>query len=222
MTQRKTTRRSFLARVAGGSLIFAGSLGLIAGRASATQVTDHDPTDPSGHGRGGGTGVTDSDSGPSADPAGRGRGTSPGESRGDGLNTGVTDSDSGPNADPPQRGRGTQQHARNAIDCRDARNRLANIEAQLSQSAPRLREMEAAHNWIAGQAAQEDKDQQLGTGAYIDRVRGFGIDVPYGSSPQWIMQQLQEEIERARAVVQPLEQEATELRQAMTNINCGY
>jgi hypothetical protein len=222
MTQRRTTRRSFLARVAGGSLIFGGPLSLIAGRASAMQVTDHDPTDPSGHGRGGGTGVTDSDSGPGADPAGRGRGVSGGESRGEGFATGVTDSDTGPSADPPQRGRGTQLHAQNARDCRDARNRLANIEAQLSQSAPRLREMEATYNWIAGSAAQEDKDQRIGQSAYLDRVRRFGIDVPYGSSPQWIMQQLREEIERARSEVQPLEQEAAELRQAMTNINCAY
>jgi hypothetical protein len=221
MSQRKTTRRSFLARVAGGSLLIGGPLSLIAGRANATQVTDHDPTDPSGHGRGGGTGVTDSDSGPGADPAARGRGTSPGQSRGDGLNTGVTDSDSGPNADPPQRGRGTQQHARNAIDCRDARNRLANIEAQLSQSAPRLREMESVYNSIAGGAADGGKDQS-GNSAYVDSVRRFGIDVPYGSSPQWIMQQLGQEIEQARSVVQPLEEEAAELRQAMTNINCGY
>src|SRR5689334_17076844 len=121
MTQRKTTRRSFLTRVVGGSLILGGPMGLIAGPTSAGQVTDHDPTDPAGSGRGGGTGFTDSDSGPGSDPAGRGRGTDPSQARGAGPVTGVTDSDGGPSADPPQRGRGTRQHAENARDCRDAR-----------------------------------------------------------------------------------------------------
>jgi len=221
MTQRKTTRRSFLARVAGGSLIIGGPLNLIAGRAFAVQITDHDPTDPSGHGRGGGTGITDADSGPGADPAGRGRGTSPSQSRGVGPVTGVTDSDGGPTADPPQRGRGTQQHLQNARDCRDIRNRLANIEAQLGQAPSRLQEMEATYNWIAGNAAQEDKDRQVNPNVYADRVRRFGIDVPYGTSPEWIMQQLRERIEQTRSQVQPLEQEAAELRQAAINLNCG-
>lgn len=214
MTQRRTTRRSFLARVAGGSLIIGGPLSLISGRADAMQVTDHDPADPPGRGRGGGTGLTDSDSGPGADPAGRGRGTSPGESRGEGPVTGVTDSDGGPSADPPQRGRGTQLHERNARDCRDARNRLANVEARLSQTAPRLREMEQTHNWIAGGGAGNN------TNEYVDAVRRFGVDVPYGSSPQWVLQNLQEQINQARNEVQPLEEEAAELRQGIVNMNC--
>ncbi len=220
MTQRKTTRRSFLARVAGGSLILGGPMNLIAGRALAVQVTDHDPSDPSGHGRGGGTGVTDSDSGPGADPAGRGRGTDPSQSRGEGFVTGVTDSDTGPSADPPQRGRGTRQHMQNTRDCRDARNRLANAEARLNQIAPRLREMEATHSRIAADIGGSGKEQGSAD-AYVDSVRRFGIEVPYGSSPQWIMQQLREQIDRAREEAEPLEQEAAELRQALVNMNCG-
>jgi len=69
---RKLTRRSFVRRVLGGSIAAGGALALIGGEAHA-QVTDSDPNDPAGQGRGGG-GVTDSDSGPAADPAGRGRG----------------------------------------------------------------------------------------------------------------------------------------------------
>lgn len=49
-------------------------------------VTDTDPTDPSGNGRGGQSGYSDSDSGQGADPSGRGR-------RGRPTQTGITDSD---------------------------------------------------------------------------------------------------------------------------------
>lgn len=117
---RKLHRRSFLARVAGGGLA-AGTLALVGGGARA-QVTDRDPSDPVGRGRGGGTGITDSDSGVGADPAGRGRGGGPrpgatgvtdsdptdavGRGRG---GSGITDSDSGPYADPRGRGRGGQR-----------------------------------------------------------------------------------------------------------------
>ena len=52
-----------------------------------TGITDRDPTDPSGQGRGGSTGYSDSDSGANADPSGRGR-------RGQATQTGITDSDS--------------------------------------------------------------------------------------------------------------------------------
>ena len=51
-----------------------------------TNVTDSDPTDPVGHGRGGQTGYSDSDSGANADPSGRGR-------RGQPTRTGLTDRD---------------------------------------------------------------------------------------------------------------------------------
>lgn len=71
-----------------------------------TGVTDSDGgayADPAGYGRGqrvqGHTGVTDSDGGPYADPAGSGRGVY-------GRTSGVTDSDGGPYADPVGNGRG--------------------------------------------------------------------------------------------------------------------
>jgi hypothetical protein len=55
------------------------------GQPGRTGVTDRDPTDPSGGGRGTSTGYSDSDSGPNADPSGGGR-------RGR-QQSGVTDSD---------------------------------------------------------------------------------------------------------------------------------
>ena len=130
-TSRRFNRRSFFATVTG-----AGTLVLFPRQAAALQdcsdtdsgagadpgghgrtcagrpqtgVTDRDPSDPAGRGRGtlpemhGGprpTNTTDSDSGPNADPAGRGRGRY-GEVR-----SGVTDSDRPPNADPAGNGRG--------------------------------------------------------------------------------------------------------------------
>ncbi len=73
----------------------------------ATGVTDSDGgpyADPAGHGRGQRravtTGITDSDGGPYADPVGQGRGRQ-------GYVSGVTDSDGGPYADPAGNGRGT-------------------------------------------------------------------------------------------------------------------
>lgn len=73
----------------------------------ATGVTDSDGgpyADPAGHGRGQRrvvvTGITDSDGGPYADPAGQGRGRQ-------GYVSGVTDSDGGPYADPAGNGRGS-------------------------------------------------------------------------------------------------------------------
>jgi hypothetical protein len=60
-------------------------------------VTDGDPSDPSGGGRGGQTGYSDSDSGANADPSGRGR-------RGQQAQTGITDSDP---TDSYGQGRGT-------------------------------------------------------------------------------------------------------------------
>ena len=62
-----------------------------------TGVTDADPTDPVGRGRGGHTGYSDSDSGANADPSGRGR-------RGQPVRTGITDRDP---HDPSGQGRGT-------------------------------------------------------------------------------------------------------------------
>lgn len=72
-----------------------------------TGVTDSDGgpyADPAGHGRGAQrqayTGMTDSDGGAYADPAGYGRGVY-------GRTSGITDSDGGPYADPAGNGRGT-------------------------------------------------------------------------------------------------------------------
>ena len=93
-TTRKLSRRSFLATV-GGSVVAGGALLAVHGEAGALQVTDSDPSDPVGRGRGGSrSGVTDRDPG---DPIGRGRGGS-GPAR-----TGVTDGDP---TDPIGSGRG--------------------------------------------------------------------------------------------------------------------
>lgn len=124
--KRKLTRRSFLAQVIGGTAVAGAALTLVGGRAEALQVTDHDPTDQVGHGRGGGTGMTDSDSGPGADPAGRGRGGGP---RQDGR-SGVTDSDSGPNADPAGNGRGGGGGGASYQERQDSCDRLRQLEAQ--------------------------------------------------------------------------------------------
>ena len=70
--RRKLSRRSFMGRIVGGT-VATGALALVGGGQARAQVTDQDPNDPAGQGRGSG-GVTDSDSGSNADPAGRGRG----------------------------------------------------------------------------------------------------------------------------------------------------
>ncbi len=92
---RKLSRRSFFSTVAGGVVAAGGAVGVITDEAHALQVTDRDPSDPVGRGRGGGTGITDRDP---SDPAGRGRGGS-----GTGTRTGVTDGDP---TDPVGHGRG--------------------------------------------------------------------------------------------------------------------
>jgi hypothetical protein len=104
--RRKLSRRSFLAQVAGASVTGAGALAAVAGEAAAFQLTDSDTgprADPAGRGRGA-RGVTDGDPG---DPAGRGRGgitdNDPGDPVGHGRGAGVTDGDPG---DPVGRGRG--------------------------------------------------------------------------------------------------------------------
>lgn len=73
---RKLNRRSFVARVAGGAAAAAGFAALGRGEAAALQVTDRDfgqNADPAGQGRGnaGRSGLTDSDP---SDSAGNGRG----------------------------------------------------------------------------------------------------------------------------------------------------
>lgn len=105
----KMSRRSFLTRVAGGT-IAVGAVGTVAGATMLQRSSDADPSDSAGHARTGltdsdpndqanhgnsATGLTDTDSGSCADNGGHGRG-----------NSGYTDSDSGNCADPSGRGRG--------------------------------------------------------------------------------------------------------------------
>jgi len=109
------SRRSMLAKLAlvGTAAMIApgchhhGYYGPAYGQRHATGITDSDGgpyADPAGYGRGSargmGTGITDSDQGPYADPPGQGRGRY-------GYASGITDSDSGPYADPAGNGRGT-------------------------------------------------------------------------------------------------------------------
>jgi len=97
-TTRKLSRRSFLTRVAGGAAVAGGALVVLGGTAEALQVTDSDSgpnADPPNRGRGSNRirGCTDNDSGSNADPAGNGRGNR------------TTDSDTGNNSDPANCGR---------------------------------------------------------------------------------------------------------------------
>lgn len=95
---RPLSRRSFLGRVVGGAVASGGALVMLSGKAEAYQVTDRDSgpnADAPGRGRGGRSGVNDSDP---VDAAGNGRGT---------RHATCTDSDSGPNSDGAGRGRGT-------------------------------------------------------------------------------------------------------------------
>jgi hypothetical protein len=97
---RKLSRRSFLGRVAGGAIVGGAALTVLTGPAEAMQASDSDSgpnADPSGRGRGN-PNCSDSDSGQYGDPGGRGR-------RCGRTNTGCSDSDSGQNGDPSGRGR---------------------------------------------------------------------------------------------------------------------
>jgi hypothetical protein len=139
-------------RVVGGVATSGGAWMALSQAARAGQVTDRDPTDPVGRGRGGGTGITDSDSGAGADPYGRGRGGGSRPPRAPGS-TGITDSDGGANADPVGRGRGTggrgntYSDSDNAdpvgnarrprdgyVDCQRELERLRRIEAEIELS----------------------------------------------------------------------------------------
>lgn len=110
---RRLSRRSFIGRVAGGAIVGGAALTVLGtGRANA-QVTDRDPTDGAGHGRGS---LTDTDSGAHADQPGHGRGPrrtscsdrDSGDSAGH-ASHGRTDGDSGGNADAPHCGRGPRR-----------------------------------------------------------------------------------------------------------------
>ena len=88
---RKVSRRSFMARVVGGTVVGGGALVALGGTAKALQITDGDPGDPANR-----TGLTDSDSG---DRAGNGRGRTA-------RYRACSDNDSGSNADAAGAGRG--------------------------------------------------------------------------------------------------------------------
>src|SRR3982751_253940 len=103
---RKISRRSFLGRVGGGT-VMAGSFLALTG-CVGYGYSDADPYDPAGAGHGYRNGwrrpggCTDSDSGQYADQAGHGRNCSGGG--------GYSDSDSGPGADPAGHGHGGGGH----------------------------------------------------------------------------------------------------------------
>ena len=84
-SSRKLSRRSFLARVAGGSALAGGALLFVSGRAEAFQCTDADPSPSSG-----------------GDPGGRGRRCAAGATR---PRTGCSDDDRGQGSDPAAYGR---------------------------------------------------------------------------------------------------------------------
>lgn len=90
-SRRGIGRRTFLLGAVGGTTAIAGCV--------PVGITDSDPVDMVGMGRGGRrtTGITDSDAGFNADPAGNGRGR---------RVTGITDSDLGLGADQAGNGRG--------------------------------------------------------------------------------------------------------------------
>lgn len=110
---RRLSRRSFIGRVAGGAIVGGAALTVLGAAAANAQVTDQDPTDGAGHGRGA---LTDRDSGARADQAGHGRGPrrtscsdqDSGDSAGRAAH-GPTDGDSGANADAPHCGRGPRR-----------------------------------------------------------------------------------------------------------------
>jgi hypothetical protein len=104
---RRVSRRSFLVRVAGGALAGGAALTVLGGEAGAQGVTDSDTgpaADPRGRGRGA---LTDTDSGPSSDQPGKGRGPRRASCAAGGRR--LTDGDSRPNADAAGCGRGPRR-----------------------------------------------------------------------------------------------------------------
>ena len=115
-SRRRLSRRSFLTRVAGGSVLAGGALIFVAGPAEAYQCTDADPAPPRGDPSGRGnrcqgaasrprTGCSDNDRGNGSDPGAYGRHCS--------QATGHTDNDP---TDPTNGGRGYSQRERQCSD----------------------------------------------------------------------------------------------------------
>lgn len=95
MRPRQLCRRSFLARVAGGAVAAGGAAALIMETAAAHPISDNDPTDTVGNGRGTGQWPhSDTDQGRYSDTVGRA-----------GRLGHFSDNDRGPGADPARHGR---------------------------------------------------------------------------------------------------------------------
>lgn len=229
---RKLNRRSFLARVAGGVLAGGGALAVIAPSHAQTGITDRDPSDRVGYGRGGGTGITDADSGPGADPAGRGRGAS-GPPRGVGEYTGVTDADTGAGADPPQRGRGRQFGAdvnqarrRQLQECQAARVQLSQLDLEINRRTQLIRELEVTYNFIAGDLRQtreaygDSAYQSVRMIEYQGRASRYGIETFYGQQPEALLASFGNRIAQERQEFANIRQQRDQLANAMAQYNC--
>ena len=136
--ERTASRRSFLARVAGGTAAACGALALLRTSEAAAQsysgVTDCDTgggSDRPGYGRGVRNQYTDSDTGPNSDPRCRGRGSNSGSNSGTQYNprehpdTRCSDSDYGAYGDPGGHGRSCRglppnQYAPQRSGCTDS------------------------------------------------------------------------------------------------------
>jgi hypothetical protein len=118
-TSRRFNRRSFLTAVSGAGALIAVPRSAQA-MVQGCSDTDSGPgADPGGRGRTCGsrpqTGVTDTDRGPGADPAGRGRRSGLPEMHGGQRRANITDSDRGAGADPAGRGRGNYGEVRSGL-----------------------------------------------------------------------------------------------------------
>ncbi|MGQ0659647.1 hypothetical protein [Sphingosinicella sp.] len=223
---RKLNRRSFLAKVAGGAAIGGGALAVIAPAAAQTGITDRDPGDRVGYGRGGGTGLTDADSGPGADPAGRGRGAS-GPPRGVGEHTGVTDADTGSSADPPQRGRGRQFGADvnvarqcQAQECQAARGQINIADYEIRRRETLIGDMQRVYGELVGSLpyARAQPDQYAAT--YANRVAGVGLSVSSNNDPYNTVAQLDQRMAQVRQELVSYRQYRAQIVTLMQNYNC--
>jgi hypothetical protein len=215
---RRLNRRSFLGRVAGGVTAVGGALLLLAPKARAQPVTDSDPTDPVGRGRGG-TGVTDRDP---TDPAGRGRGGG----------SGVTDADP---SDPVGRGRGggsggaayhdsdNSDPVGNArrppradyVDCERTRERLAEVERiiALVEDEGRFADMQNALARARALADERATGDLFADRDIRDIIEAQGVSCQFASGTGCIprLESLVADVARARQNSQPLYTERARL-----------